>query len=191
MTLDLLLKLGIGKVFMPGPSFLAVNTPVTKLLNSAFKESCIHKCSGKPQYGSVIFCNRIMGVYRHFGIYIGYGKVIHFAAPNGDFDAENARILETTLKHFCEGTDIYEMDFSNEYESNRLWRYIFNSSDYELQTPKNTVARARAWLGKKGLNDKGYNIVTNNCEHFALWCKTNVAESKQVDEVIDFLFPML
>ena len=159
-------------------------------LKSKLENSCFHKCSGEPEYGSVIFCNRVMGVYRHFGIYIGYGKVIHFAPPNGDFDADKALIRETTLEHFCEGSDIYEMDFSKEYKSCRLWRYIVNSSDYELQTPKKTVARAKAMLGKKGVDDKGYDLVFNNCEHFALWCKTNVAESKQANKIIDFYFPM-
>lgn len=174
-------------------SLVKILTPPVAAVDSLrfkWEGACIHKCSGEPEYGSVIFCNRIMGIYRHFGIYIGYGKVIHFAAPNGDFDADNALIRETSLEHFCEGSDIYEMDFSKEFKSCRLWRYIVNSSDYELQTPRKTVARAKAKLGKKGLKNKGYNIVTDNCEHFALWCKTNVVESKQVNKIIDSFFPM-
>lgn len=192
MVLTLLGKLLFGTVCASSTSsVLGVNIAATKLLKTVLDKSCIHKCSGKPKYGSVIFCNRFMGAYRHFGIYIGYGKVIHFAAPNGDFDAKNARVREATLKHFCEGADVYEMDFSKEYKSCRLWRYIANSSDYELQPPRRTVARAKALLGKKGLKNKGYSLVSNNCEHFALWCKTNVAESKQVNKIIDSIIPGL
>ena len=41
----------------------------------------------------------------------------------------------------------------------------------------------------KYLEDKGYNLVFNNCEHFAIWCKTGVFASKQVNALIDGLLP--
>ena len=41
-----------------------------------------------------------------------------------------------------------------------------------------TVERARSKLGQKG-----YNILTNNCEHFAIWCKTGEEESSQVRDL--------
>ena len=40
------------------------------------------------------------------------------------------------------------------------------------------VSRAQSKLGKAQ-----YNILTNNCEHFASWCKTGVGECKQVESV--------
>lgn len=36
-----------------------------------------------------------------------------------------------------------------------------------LYTPQETVKRARARLG-----EAIYNVLLNNCEHFAIWCKT-------------------
>lgn len=30
------------------------------------------------------------------------------------------------------------------------------------------------------LGERKYNVVTNNCEHFALWCKTGISSSEQV-----------
>ena len=48
-----------------------------------------------------------------------------------------------------------------------------------------TVARARAGLGKEG-----DNIVYNNCEHFAVWCKTGLKESSQVSRVIEILLAL-
>lgn len=147
---------------------------------------CYHKCSGEPQYGGVIFCNRKMGMYRHFGIYIGKGKVIHYAAPNSDMDMENAYVHETTLTHFREDDDVYEMDFSRSYKSCRLWRYIVRCRDYKLQSPEQTVLRAKSRLG-----EAKYNPISNNCEHFALWCKTNVSESQQVDKLLDLFLPMI
>ena len=155
-----------------------------KLTNKFFYES-----SREPQFGDVIFVNRYIKLYRHFGIYIGDGRVIHFAAPDGDFDSENAYIHETSLDHFKNDSKVYVMTFPEEYESGSVWRIIFNSDEYELQTPQKTVARAKSMLGRRGLKDAGYSVVFNNCEDFAIWCKTNVAESKQVNDLISSLFP--
>lgn len=54
-----------------------------------------------------------------------------------------------------------------------------SSNYYHLYTPKETVQRAESRLG-----EKKYNIATNNCEHFAIWCKTGVSESTQVEEFL-------
>ena len=47
-----------------------------------------------------------------------------------------------------------------------------------LYSPKETVERAKSRLGE----DK-YNLAFNNCEHFALWCKTGLKESSQIEDV--------
>ena len=46
---------------------------------------------------------------------------------------------------------------------------------YHLYSPEETVARARSRLG-----ETNYNLLTNNCEHFVIWCKTGVSESMQI-----------
>ncbi|MFQ9674660.1 MAG: lecithin retinol acyltransferase family protein [Clostridium paraputrificum] len=38
-----------------------------------------------------------------------------------------------------------------------------------------TVKRALSRIG-----ERRYNLFTNNCEHFATWCKTGVSYSKQI-----------
>lgn len=46
-------------------------------------------------------------------------------------------------------------------------------------------ARNRAMLGLMGIvKFQNYNLVTNNCEHFAKWCKTGKHKSKQVYKAI-------
>lgn len=58
------------------------------------------------------------------------------------------------------------------------------STNYHIYSPEETVHRAKEMLGKK----RGeYNFVTNNCEHFALWCKTGVGESNQVSDTVLWL----
>ena len=52
-------------------------------------------------------------------------------------------------------------------------------SNYRIYSPEETVARAESRLG-----ERHYNIATNNCEHFAIWCKTGVSESTQVENFL-------
>lgn len=49
--------------------------------------------------------------------------------------------------------------------SGKLWDYL-KIVEYRLYTPKETLARARSRIG-----ESNYNLFSNNCEHFALWCK--------------------
>jgi predicted ATPase len=58
----------------------------------------------------------------------------------------------------------------------------FSSFGFHLYSGKETVERARSRLGE----DK-YNLVFNNCEHFAVWCKTGVSESSQISAVLSLL----
>lgn len=84
----------------------------------------------------------------HFGIYDGEGGVYHFQG----FDFDTALIKHTTLEEFenggkCTVCSYYEKEFSDDV----------------------IVERAASYLGE---NFGGYNLITNNCEHFATWCAT-------------------
>ncbi|CAH3043926.1 unnamed protein product, partial [Porites evermanni] len=46
--------------------------------------------------------------------------------------------------------------------------------------PETVVSSAKSKLG-----ERKYHPVTNNCEHFALWCKTGISSSEQVNNVKD------
>ncbi len=184
------------------PSFLFGISPILKkglfqrFVEDRVKSSFLFKVltktgvvgSREPEAGDVIYCVRYHGAYRHFGIYAGNGRVIHFAPPGGDIGGQ-AYIHEVSIQEFADGSEVHILEFSDHYESNSLLRKIAMSDDYELQTPENTVKRARSKIGKKGVNDDGYHLIMNNCEDFAIWCKTNVFESKQVNDFIDSILP--
>ena len=53
---------------------------------------------------------------------------------------------------------------------------------YKLYSPEETVQRACSRLG-----EKKYRLPTNNCEHFAIWCKTGIRESHQVNRLLKLL----
>lgn len=93
-------------------------------------------------------------LYEHHGIYIGNGKVIHFAAPDGDFSLD-IKIRKTTLKKFLDGGELEVRDFDSMDNDSRF-------SNEEI------VKRAKAVL--KAQDFGWYSPITNNCEHFANYC---------------------
>ena len=66
----------------------------------------------------------------------------------------------------------------------QLWQLIKAAKlkDYHLYSGDETVQRARSKLGQGG-----YNLALNNCEHFAVWCKTGIRDSSQVNHVLDII----
>ena len=48
--------------------------------------------------------------------------------------------------------------------------------------PETVISRAESKLG-----EREYNAFTNNCEHFALWCKTGVSSSEQINKATNAL----
>ena len=116
----------------------------------------------EPQPGDLIWANRMAkGLpYNHCGIYEGGGHVIHFAAPEGsETNPENAVVHETSFEHFKDGCEVSVIDIEGG------------------KPPEETLRLARSCIGKRG-----YNFLTNNCDHFATWCKTGERRSIQVDE---------
>lgn len=157
------------------------------------------------QAGDIVFVDR--GLYRHFAVYIGDGKVIHYAPPGNTlkFCSDEASIHEATLAEFLGDATQYGIcEFSDQLAADtledELWdvfhvvlRAVTESKKkkkkrkskqaedvYHLYTPEETVARAKGRLG-----ERNYDLVENNCEHFALWCKTGLSESRQVNRILD------
>ena len=59
---------------------------------------------------------------------------------------------------------------------------VYLMSHAHCLDPDTVVQRAR---GK--LNERQYNPLTNNCEHFAMWCKTGESSSDQVNKAKEML----
>jgi hypothetical protein len=114
--------------------------------------------------GDVIMSDRVL--YQHYGVYAGNGRVIHYAAENGDFGPD-VRVRETSLKLFAKGGNCKLVPCAGNWAKARLF------------SPEETVRRARSRLG-----EKRYNLLFNNCEHFALWCKCGKSKSVQVEKAV-------
>ena len=114
-------------------------------------------------YGRHYAVNR--GLYWHHGIFVGEDKFIHYAAHEGDGIG-----VESDLKkiHVADARECVGDGHPEEvnYENDNVY------------PPLKVVARA---LSREGEN--GYKLWSNNCEHFARWCKVAKAESLQVNRV--------
>lgn len=139
--------------------------------------------------GDVIGVSR--GIYEHYAIYAGEGRIIHYAGEQSDFNGRIS-IHEAPFKEFLKGgREYFVISFEGQYpvkihsSTNFILGGCFDSCDINLKgryTPEETLKRAYSRIG-----ESKYNLLKNNCEHFALWCKTGNSESTQVKLVTRYL----
>jgi len=112
--------------------------------------------------GDVIFVWRFPG-YKHYGIVSEVNKneasVIHYSAFGSKF---TAIIREDPIEAFAgvEGGTVHKLDFSS-----RVTKLMYGAP----RSSEEVLEHARRKLGKKGGK---YSLINNNCEHFAIKCKT-------------------
>ena len=98
-------------------------------------------------------------VYAHHGIDIGDGTVVHFTGEPGN--KSDAKIRQTSMEDFLHGGELEIVK-------------------YKKCNPPNKVIKTA--LSRK--KQEGYNLLNDNCEHFARYCKTGQHESEQVNDAI-------
>jgi hypothetical protein len=94
--------------------------------------------------------------YEHHGIYVGNGRVVHYAGFAGS--AHRGPVEEVDLARFAAGRPL-------SIRSTPSARYVGDEA----------VRRARSRLG-----ENRYRLLTNNCEHFCAWCLLGESRSEQV-----------
>lgn len=143
--------------------------------------------------GDVIGVSR-NGLYEHYGIYLGNGRVIHYCGDGNDFGGR-VTVHEAPFSEFAKESKYCFAVWFDEGRPIRLQQattFLFNGANayYEnaeyrkkrtVFTAEETIRRAKERLG-----EEKYNLVTNNCEHFALWCKTGESVSGQVKQIVRF-----
>ncbi|WP_109477744.1 lecithin retinol acyltransferase family protein [Paraburkholderia sp. C35] len=94
--------------------------------------------------------------YEHHGIYVGGGKVIHYAGFAKS--AHRGPVEEVALEAFADGHAV-----------------AVRPHPFPMFSAEQTVLRARSRLG-----ENQYRLLTNNCEHFCAWCLLGESRSEQV-----------
>lgn len=121
----------------------------------------------KPEYGNQIRVNR--GLYYHHGIYESDDIIYQFASKDGELNPDTAEVCICTLNEFLRGGELEVREYTQE----------------ELKTlrkPDEIIKYAKEHLG-----EMGYNLFSNNCEHFSNRCAFGVSESNQIDDLMSVL----
>lgn len=121
--------------------------------------------SKQPKRGDHIRVYRIG--YCHHGVFVSNDEVIHFSSTDDDsiLDWSKARVLKTTLAEFLRGGTVEVK--------------IYDSAERKKLYPVDDIVEyARDCLG-----ETGYNLIFENCEHFANECTIGEHRSKQVETV--------
>ncbi len=124
--------------------------------------------SKQPQPGDHIRVQRMNGLYAHHGIYVSDSEVIHFTGADDDsvLDWSKPEVIATDLAAFLKGGTLEVKEYTDEEFA-------------DLYSPEQIISYARHCLG-----DKGYNLLFNNCEHFANVCTLGRFRSRQVERVL-------
>jgi hypothetical protein len=93
------------------------------------------------------------GLFNHHGIDLGDGSVAHYL--------EGREILRSPLAAFSRDQPLSVVTYP----------------EGSCSAPGITLRRAMGRLG-----EQNYNLLFNNCEHFAHWCKTGRHRSSQVED---------
>ncbi|MGI9176652.1 MAG: lecithin retinol acyltransferase family protein [Pirellulales bacterium] len=109
--------------------------------------------------------HRIVGstvTYLHHGVDVGDGTVVHARPDDFRNPFGGGRVVRTSLADFAEG------------------RPCRVGHEPPAAFPPDEIAeRALAHVGREG-----YDLVVDNCEHFATWCATGRRVSRQIDIVM-------
>lgn len=108
---------------------------------------------------------QIQSIYHH-GIYIGNDEVIQFGLLNDMLKPkEEVKVLVSSIEEFLQG--------------GFLEVRVFDRKERKIKNDDLKIVE----IAKSKLGEDGYDIVHNNCEHFANFCIFNKKESKQIDDI--------
>ena len=121
-----------------------------------------------PVMGDHIRVKRMHGIYTHHGIYVSDNEVIHFTGTDDDsiMDSSKNRVISSDLNFFLKGGELEVKEYTDE-------------EFQDLYAPDQIVTYARSCLG-----DGDYNVIFNNCEHFANVCTLGRFRSHQVERLL-------
>ena len=154
--------------------------------------------SKQLSFGDIIWVQR--PGYKHFGVFASKNEVIHYTGQS----LSEASVRKTSLNEFLEGSKRFYIcvfpESYGKYDSSetlsifnnslacgpsgnnffKIFEWLKRNQRYSVFSDEETVERARSRLG-----ENQYRLFSNNCEHFAIWCKTGINQSWQIEELLD------
>ena len=107
--------------------------------------------------------------YYHHGIFIGNDEVVQFGHPfNVNEDPKNVLVIRSPIEDSAGPANFIEV-------------YQYSKKELKLKNKDEDIIK----IALSHLGEGGYNILENNCEHFANRCIFNKAKSEQVEVFIN------
>jgi len=102
----------------------------------------------------------------------------HLEVPrqHGLFNHHGIDLGDGTVAHYLEGREILRSSTEDFSQGQPLT--VIEHAD--ASPSRVTLQRAMSRIG-----EQNYNLLFNNCEHFATWCKTGRHRSGQIDSVLE------
>jgi len=102
----------------------------------------------------------------------------HLEVPrqHGLFNHHGIDLGDGTVAHYLEGREILRSPLED-FSQGQPIRVVDHPG---ASAPGLTLRRAMSRIG-----EQNYNLLFNNCEHFATWCKTGRHRSGQIDSVLE------
>ncbi|KAL5568145.1 hypothetical protein UlMin_024720 [Ulmus minor] len=148
----------------------------------------------KLSQGDHIYCFRNAHTYSHHGIYVDDNRVIHFTRTQQDSTQSSSNyqacedcgfqpntqggVVKSCLDCFSKGHRLHLFKYdvpSCDFKKNKSG----TCSTRPCDSPDIVVSRATKMLNNGQLGFGEYDLMKNNCEHFARFCKTGVPKSLQ------------
>lgn len=148
--------------------------------------------------GDHVYTWRIAYTYTHHGIYVGDGKVIHFTRGKGEGECgtfldrllissgcshtsvscetcsrqqDKCGVICSCLDCFLDGGALYRFEYGVN-PAFFLAKARGGTCTLAESDPSETVLHRATFLLQKGFG--GYDVFKNNCEDFAIYCKTGL-----------------
>ncbi|XP_045169145.2 phospholipase A and acyltransferase 1-like [Mercenaria mercenaria] len=123
----------------------------------------------------------IRGCYSHWAVYVGEGHIIHKAtrgwSSSSQIDTFSSSFGILNDKAIVKKDKIKDVAQGSTVMVNNMYDFIGGI----MPLPKEQIAeKANSCLG-----EVGYNVLTNNCEHFAMLCRYGKTMSNQVQKCKD------
>ncbi|KAB2018814.1 hypothetical protein E1A91_D08G258900v1 [Gossypium mustelinum] len=146
----------------------------------------------KPRFlqpGDHIYCEREGGLYDHHGIYVGDDMVIHLQGKAKKLEplpecrkckdkrVQNGEIAKVCIDCFLRGEKPRIYDYGvplNEFR----FRKRGTCCPHHSKPPHVVISAATYFL--EGASFGHYDMFNNNCENFAVYCKTGCADGYQI-----------
>ena len=113
--------------------------------------------------------------FYHHGIYIGNGRIIHFAV----IDKETERDPYKAVVHEC--------DIASFLRGGELEVRVYDKDELQYVRKADDVMK----LARCSIGEKGYDLIKNNCEDFSNRCAYVKAPRTQLDDYRDRIKELL